>query len=74
MALMCLGVRLSALFVPAIAQALPRAGNDKFMTVRLPGLSHPFQTVVTGAASEYVRIDETIAPAALETITQWIRR
>jgi hypothetical protein len=32
------------------------------------------QTAVTDAASEYVRIEETIAPAALATITQWIRR
>jgi len=29
---------------------------------------------VTGAPSEYGRIEETIAPVALETITQWIRR
>lgn len=58
----------------AIAQALRRAGNDRSTMVRLPGLNHLFQTAATGAPSEYVRIEETIAPAALETITLWIRR
>jgi len=58
----------------AIAAALKKADNDNFKTVRLPGLNHLFQTAVTGAVSEYVRIEETIAPVALETITQWIRR
>ena len=42
--------------------------------VRLRGLNRPLRTAATGAVSEYVRIEETIAPAALETITQWIRR
>jgi hypothetical protein len=58
----------------AIAAALKKAGNDRFATVRMPGLNHLFQTAVTGAVSEYGRIEETIAPVALETITQWIRR
>ncbi|MGD0000802.1 MAG: alpha/beta hydrolase, partial [Bryobacteraceae bacterium] len=58
----------------AIAAALKKGGNDRFTTLRLPGLNHLFQTAVTGAPSEYGRIEETIAPVALETITQWIRR
>ncbi len=31
-----------------------------------------FQTAVTGTVSEYGKIEETIAPAALKTITVWI--
>lgn len=58
----------------AIAAALKKGGNDKFTTLLVPRLNHLFQTAVTGAVSEYVRIEETIAPVALETITQWIRR
>ncbi|MGD0578483.1 MAG: alpha/beta fold hydrolase [Bryobacteraceae bacterium] len=58
----------------AIAAALKKGGNDKFTTLRVPRLNHLFQSAVTGAVSEYVRIEETIAPGALETITQWIRR
>jgi len=58
----------------AIAAALKKGGNDRFTTLRLPGLNHLFQNARTGAVSEYERIEETIAPTALETITQWIRR
>ena len=58
----------------AIAAALRKGGNDRFTTVRMPGLNHLFQDARTGAVSEYGRIEETIAPVALETITQWIRR
>ena len=38
----------------------------------LPGLNHLFQTCTTGAPTEYAAIEETIAPAALDTITTWI--
>ncbi len=56
------------------ADALKKAGNDNFKAVRLPGLNHLFQRAGTGAVWEYVRIEETIAKVALETMTQWIRR
>jgi hypothetical protein len=39
---------------------------------KLPGLNHLFQTVQTGAISEYAQIAETISPSALETIAAWI--
>jgi hypothetical protein len=58
----------------AIEAALKRAGNDRFTTLILPGLNHLFQTARTGSYSEYEQIEETIAPVALQTITQWIRR
>jgi hypothetical protein len=32
------------------------------------------QTAQTGLPDEYNNIDETIAPSALETIRQWLRR
>jgi hypothetical protein len=37
-----------------------------------PGLNHLFQTCKTGAVSEYGAIEETLAPAVLETIGNWI--
>lgn len=43
-----------------------------FRIVELPGLNHLFQTCKTGAIAEYGQIDETIAPAALELIGNWI--
>src|SRR5690606_26395310 len=56
----------------AIAAALDRGGNvDATMRV-MPSLNHLFQTCETGAFSEYARIEETFAPAALEVVSSWI--
>ncbi len=56
----------------AIAAALARGGNKNVTTVKLPGLNHLFQKAKTGAVSEYGSIEETINPAALKTIGDWI--
>lgn len=43
------------------------------VTVReVPGVNHLFQTAPTGAMGEYADIEETIAPAVLEQIMQWV--
>jgi hypothetical protein len=56
----------------AIAEAL-NASTDSSVTVRtLEGLNHLFQTAETGAPSEYGRIEETFAPAAIDVIADWI--
>lgn len=47
-------------------------GNKDVTAVELPGLNHLLQTAQTGAAGEYADIEETIAPIALETITNWV--
>lgn len=60
--------------LPAIEAALKRGGNADVTMVRLPGLNHLFQTARTGAPAEYAQIEETMAPAALDTITAWIRK
>jgi uncharacterized protein len=56
----------------AIAAALKSAKNSDVTTRELPGLNHLFQTAKTGAPSEYVAIEETFAPAALQIIGDWI--
>ncbi len=56
----------------AIEAALEAAGNPDFSVVELKGLNHMLQTSETGLVSEYGRIEETIAPQALETIGNWI--
>jgi fermentation-respiration switch protein FrsA (DUF1100 family) len=60
--------------VAAIAKALEEGGNRDFTVKQLPGLNHLFQTCKTGAVSEYSEIEETLAPAALEEIGQWIKK
>jgi len=66
--------------VPAVEnlgaiEAALKAGGNRNATVRpLAGLNHMFQTSPTGALSEYSRIEETFAPAALDAMATWIRQ
>ena len=54
----------------AIRTAL--AGDKDVTIVELPGLNHLFQTAKTGAPGEYGTIEETMAPLALKTVSDWI--
>jgi len=56
--------------LPAIRAAL--AHNRDAEVEELPSLNHLFQTARTGAVGEYGEIEETIAPLALDTMTNWI--
>jgi pimeloyl-ACP methyl ester carboxylesterase len=56
--------------LPAIREALK--DNPNAEVVELPGLNHLFQTAGTGSPAEYARIEETISPAALNLITDWV--
>ena len=40
--------------------------------IELPGLNHLLQTADTGQVSEYGKIEETISPLALRTVSDWI--
>ena len=56
----------------AIAAALAAGGNRDVTTRALPGLNHLFQTAQTGAPTEYGALEETMAPAVLSRIGDWI--
>jgi pimeloyl-ACP methyl ester carboxylesterase len=58
--------------VPEIEKALKEGGNRDVTVRRLRGLNHLFQQAKTGALREYSAIEETMNPAALETIRDWI--
>jgi hypothetical protein len=55
-----------------IEQALAAGGNRDYSVKELPGLNHLFQTSATGSTADYGTIEETFAPAALATISDWI--
>jgi len=38
----------------------------------IPVVNHLFQTCETGAVTEYSQIEETISPAVLEILKDWI--
>ncbi len=58
----------------AIEEAFKRGVNKNYEIKMLPGLNHLFQTSNTGAISEYGKIEETIAPLALETMLTWLNK
>lgn len=58
--------------LPEIARALKKGGNTRGVTREMPGLNHLLQTAKTGAPSEYAQIEETMAPAALTAISDFI--
>ncbi len=58
--------------VPAMKAALARGGNRDVEVDLLPGLNYMFQTAKTGLGWEYATIEETISPAVLQKIGDWI--
>jgi pimeloyl-ACP methyl ester carboxylesterase len=50
------------------------SANRDVTIVELPNLNHLFQTAKTGAVGEYADIEETVAPIALDTMSDWIRK
>jgi len=58
--------------LPPIRAALEAGGNADVTVRELPGLNHLFQTATSGGIEEYGAIEETMAPAVLSTIRDWI--
>jgi hypothetical protein len=46
--------------------------NTDATVIEMPGLNRLFQTANTGSPSEYIQIEETMAPIAIKTITDWV--
>ncbi len=55
-----------------IQKALQVGGNHDFQTTELPGLNHLFQHCPTGSPTEYGGIQETMAPEALNAVSDWV--
>ncbi|MFO1013894.1 MAG: alpha/beta fold hydrolase [Caulobacteraceae bacterium] len=60
----------AAIDLPGLRAGL--AGNPAARIEELPGLNHLFQTAQTGALAEYPQIEETMSPAALTLIGDWV--
>lgn len=58
----------------AIEFALRRAGNEHYKVVALKQHNHLFQPSLTGALSEYGKIEITISDLSLESISNWINQ
>jgi len=60
--------------IDVIEEALKTGSNKDISVKEFPGLNHLFQTAGTGSEYEYIRIEETISPVALQAITDWISK
>ena len=56
----------------SIEKALQTGGNKDFQITALPGLNHLLQHCPTGSPTEYGAIEETIAPEALNAVSDWV--
>jgi len=56
----------------AIKKAVSEGGNKNVKTIEFENLNHLFQNSTTGAVNEYSVIEETIDPAVLEVMKNWI--
>jgi pimeloyl-ACP methyl ester carboxylesterase len=55
-----------------IQKALKDGGNRDFQATELPGLNHLFQHAPTGSPTEYGVVLETMAPEALNAVSDWV--
>lgn len=55
-----------------IRQALMKSKSKKWETEELPGLNHLFQACKTCTSQEYAQLDETISPAVLIMVGDWL--
>jgi len=55
-----------------IHKALQDSGNQDFQTIQLPGLNHLLQHAPAGLPNEYGEILETMAPEALNAVSDWV--
>lgn len=58
--------------VEAIQANLPQ--NKKSRVKIYPGLNHLFQECTTGLPTEYIAIEQTISPAVLEDLVDWLNQ
>ncbi|OGX82621.1 hypothetical protein BEN47_04400 [Hymenobacter lapidarius] len=56
----------------ATAAALKAGGNRDVTIKELSGLNHLFQTAATGGPNEYGTLEETMSPAVLTVIGDWL--
>ena len=60
--------------LPLVQKALKETGNQDADVRELPDLNHLFQHAYSGTPAEYGAIEETISPAVLQIISDWILR
>ncbi len=55
-----------------IEQTLKEVGHTDYTIMKLPKINHGFQTCKTGSVGECAQIEETMAPSAMNAMSEWI--
>lgn len=63
---------VAALNLAGIEAALQKSRSKDYATKELKGLNHLFQHCQSCTVAEYGKLEETFAPEALNTITEWL--
>lgn len=58
--------------LPSIQKALLKAGNKDFCIMVAPNINHVMQDARTGLPTEYAKIENTVSPIILQTLSDWI--
>lgn len=64
----------AAIHAAALGEAFAKEGHGKPTIVVVPDANHLFQHATTGQVPEYAEIEETMVPATLQQIVEWIRK
>lgn len=65
---------ISSQNLPGIEASLKKSKSKEYAIKELPGLNHLFQSCKKCTINEYGELEETISPAALEAITNWLEK
>ena len=57
----------------SIRKGIGANGNTRVKTKVFPGLNHMFQTAVSGLPVEYSDLEETVSPAVLKEMLDWMK-
>ena len=57
-----------------IRNAMERSKSKKYEVRELPGLNHLFQHCTSCTTNEYIEIEETFSPEALQLISNWVNK
>jgi len=63
---------IAASNLAGIRAALQKSHSPKYDVIELPGLNHLFQTCIKCSMVEYMDLEETFSPGALETMDDWL--
>ncbi len=57
-----------------IRSSLKKSNSPQYDVIEIPGLNHLFQTCIQCSPSEYIDLEESFSPKALDTIGSWLQK